>query len=125
MAARARSFWTDVGGGVAVVAMLALASPGVRVARADPAPAPAPGPTALFAGTSEPAGMCAVDAEPTLARREVSRQIAERLRQAMAGEDGDAVVLNGRGYNYARRSDPAAALALIEAEARRQEAASR
>jgi hypothetical protein len=99
----------DAAGVLSLAAFLALASPGVRVARAEPG------------GAEAPAGaMCRADETPPASGARLAAETL-RLLQAQARAGGEEVVqLNGRGYNYGAPRDLSAELALIEAEARRQ-----
>lgn len=104
----------DLAGALALAALFALASPGVQVARAESPRSP------TFAGTGD-AAMCRVD-DPAPLRSSAAAYAAQRLREAMlAGGEDEVRVLNGRGHNYRRDRDPMAELALLEAEARRQQ----
>jgi hypothetical protein len=95
--------WKTALGLLALAAFLLLASPGVRVARAEPAPSE---------GASCEAGAPAAGESPELAH------LLERLRReaelgpapARRGSDPEAFVpLNGRGYNYGAAAGPGAA----------------
>jgi hypothetical protein len=101
----------DVAGVLSLAAFLALASPGVRVARAE-----SPGAAAPSGGA-----MCRADDPPSMSGARLATETLRLLQeQARAAGDEEIVVLNGRGYNYGGQRDLAAELALIEAEARRQ-----
>jgi len=119
-----RSIVVQAVGSLALVAMLALASPGVRVARAEPGELQRAAPSPSLAGlpSSPHEGVCRVDESQVapVPRRgpAISAHVVERLRQEMASGDGEFVSLNGRGYNYRRGPNPASALALIDAEAK-------
>ena len=120
---KARSLIVEVGGCLAVVAMLSLSSPGVRLARAEnDTPALATSAPALV-GLSNSSGdnVCRVEesdvAEQTAEQgAAITAQLVERLRREQPTDDGEYVVLNGRGYNYRRDTNMAGALALIEAD---------
>jgi hypothetical protein len=108
-----------IAGLLALLGMLALASPGVRVARAGDAPVEAaPADTASGSG----AGACGVggDSTPQVDRSALAAQIAERLRAEMQSSEEKPVLLNGRGYNYRVPRDPMRELQIVESEARRQ-----
>jgi hypothetical protein len=116
---RAGSGVKTIAGLLALLGMLALASPGVRVARAGDAPAEAaPADTASGSG----AGACGVggDSTPQVDRSALAAQIAERLRAEMQSSEEKPVLLNGRGYNYRVPRDPMRELQIVESEARRQ-----
>jgi hypothetical protein len=110
---------------LAVVGMLALSSPGVRVARAGDGDAATPelSPVAVPAG--ETAGVCKVGDEPRPRTNPsaISAQIAERIRLEMQSSDEQPVVLNSRGYNYRTVRDPLRELQVVESEATRQQEA--
>jgi hypothetical protein len=114
-----------VAGILALVGMLALSSPGVRVARAgngDPGTSE-PAPSAIASG--QEAGVCSVD-NPNPSRAEGSsaptaEQIAARIRMEMMSSGEKPIVLNGRGYNYRVARDPQRELELLRAEALRQQ----
>ncbi len=103
--------WKTALGLLALAALLLLASPGVRVARAEPAAPEAP--------------VCAAEAGRDGAL-EVA-ELLERLRReaaagpplAAAGAEGESLVpLNGRGYNYGAAPSGDAAALRQELEAR-------
>jgi hypothetical protein len=101
----------DAAGVLSVAAFLSLASPGVRVARAESPAASAPNGGA----------MCRADEPPPTSGARLATETLRLLQeQARAAGEEEVVVLNGRGYNYGGPRDLAAELALIEAEARRQ-----
>jgi hypothetical protein len=114
-----------VAGLLAVVGMLALSSPGVRVARAGDGAAVAPELSPVAVPTGETAGACKVGDEPRprANRSAISAQIAERLRLETQSGDEKPVVLNSRGYNYRTVRDPLRELQVVEAEATRQQGA--
>ena len=109
-------------GALAVIGMLALSSPGVRVARAkegDPvssevSPAPLPGGSAAGASRVEGEAVPLPKGSPT------PEAIAERIRAEMQSSGEKPVVLNGRGYNYATPRDPLRELGMVRSEAARQ-----
>jgi hypothetical protein len=109
-----------------VGALALLSLPGVEAARAGTDLLP---PVAkLFAYDAAPlvaapqpapAGTCANNPAAVMRRADANRQAAlARIAEAMAGT-GQAEVLDGRGYGYHARRDPAVELMRIEAEARR------
>jgi hypothetical protein len=109
-------------GFLAVVGMLALSSPGVRVARAGDGDA-APSELSRFVVTSSSeSGSCKVGGETDIraTRSDISAKIAERLRAEMQSSEEKPVVLNGRGYNYKISRDPQRELRMVESEAARQ-----
>jgi hypothetical protein len=104
---------------MALVGMLALASPGVRVARAGDGDAPSSGiPPRIL---SDDAGSCPDKTAAWVHRPSVSAYIAQQLKAEMQKSGEKPVVLNGRGYNYRVMRDPQRELAIIEAEAKRQQ----
>jgi hypothetical protein len=114
-----------VAGLLAVVGMLALSSPGVRVARAGDGDAATLefSPVAVPAG--ETAGVCKVGDEPRprANRSAISAEAAERIRLEMQSSGEKPVVLNSHGYNYRTVQDPLRELQVVEAEATRQQEA--
>lgn len=94
-------------GWTAVAAMLLLASPGVRVVRAETPSA-----------SSDEGLVCKAPApEERAARRDaVMDQVARRLQAEFAAAD-DVRPLNGRGYGYRPRPDVLRELQQIELEA--------
>jgi hypothetical protein len=109
-----------IAGGLAVAGMLALSSPGVRVARAEDGDAATSEPTS--ASVSSGSGSCRGGAEnnPRAVRSGVPFQIVDRLRAEMRSSGEQPVVLNGRGYNYRVSRDPQRELGVVESEATRQ-----
>jgi hypothetical protein len=103
--------------------MLALSSPGVRVARAEDGAATSSGLSQSGAPSSGKAEVCKVREQnsPRAVPPGVSAQIAERIRAEMLNSGEAPVVLNGRGYNYDRARDPQLELRIVEAEAARQQ----
>lgn len=106
---------------VAAGALLALGGPGVTVARADAGARRIP--LEIGDGAS-----CRVQDREERAR-EAQRgsaaamaRLQERLRAQLEADGGEAVVLNGRGYNYGRdeRVDPARELMILFRDAERQ-----
>jgi hypothetical protein len=119
---RAESTAKTVAGVMALVGMLALSSPGVRVARAGDGDAASS--EVSSAASSGDAGVCRVGEEPKpwVSRAAISAHIAERLKAEMQNSDEKPIPLNGRGYNYRTARDPQQELATIRAEAARQKA---
>ena len=118
---RAGSVAKTLAGVIAVVGMLALSSPGVRVARAGDGDVAS---SAISPGvSSDDAATCRVGEKPKpwVDRAAVSAHIAELLKAEMQSGGEKPVVLNGRGYNYRVPRDPQRELAIIEAEAARQQ----
>jgi len=114
-----------IAGVLAVVGMLALSSPGVRVARAGNGDAATPELSPVAIPAAETAGVCKVGDEPR-PRNSPSvnhAQIAERIRLEMLNSGEKPVVLNSRGYNYRTVQDPLRELQVVEAEATRQQEA--
>jgi len=107
-------------GALAVMGMLALSSPGVRVARAGGGDAassevsPAPLPEASAASRVERG------AAPLPKGSATPEAIAEKLRAEMESSGEKPVVLNGRGYNYVTPRDPLRELGMVRSEAARQ-----
>ncbi len=119
---RAGSAAKTVAGVLAVVGMLALSSPGVRVARAGDGDAASAEPSPAGVSSSGAPGVCKVDDENRRAIRSgLSGEIAERLRAEMQSGGEKPLVLNGRGYNYRVPRDPQRELRLVESEAARQQ----
>lgn len=112
-----------VAGALAVAGMLALSSPGVRVARAEDGEAASSEPSAAAVSSGGAPGACRVadPGNPRATRSGVSARIAERLRAEMQSSDQKPVVLNGRGYNYMVLRDPQRELRIVESEAIRQQ----
>jgi hypothetical protein len=73
---------------------------------------------------SDDAGSCPAADKPAawVDRPSVSAYIAQQLKAEMEKSGEKPVVLNGRGYNYRVMRDPQRELAIIEAEAKRQQA---
>jgi len=115
----------NLAGLLAVVGMLALSSPGVRVARAGDGDVTTPEPSPAAAPSDETAGSCKVgdESRPRTSPSVISAQIAERIRLEMQSSDEKPVVLNSRGYNYQTVRDPLHELQVIEAEATGQQEA--
>lgn len=110
-----RSRVLDLGAALALAALLGLGPAGPAPAGAESLLGSAP------SSASDPA-MCRAD-EPagSLPPGGVQAHVIERLREAMlAGDPREVVVLDGRGHNYRRQSDPLAELAILQEEARRQ-----
>jgi hypothetical protein len=109
-------------GVLALVGMLALSSPGVRVARAGDGDAASPEVSPVDVSGGDAAGVCRVGDEPKprVDRSALSAQIAERLRAEMQSSGEPPILLNSRGYNYRVGRDLQRELAIIEAEATRQ-----
>jgi hypothetical protein len=119
---RAGSTAKTVAGVLAVVGMLALSSPGVRVARAGEGDAASNAPSPVGVSADEATGVCKVgDENPRAIRSGLSAEVAERLRAAMQSSGEKPLVLNGRGYNYRIPRDPQRELRLVESEAARQQ----
>lgn len=118
---RAGSVAKTLAGVMALVGMLALSSPGVRVARAGDGDAPSSGISPRI--LSDDAGSCPAGDKPApwVHRPSVSAYIAQQLKAEMQSGGEKPVVLNGRGYNYRIPRDPQRELAIIEAEAARQQ----
>jgi hypothetical protein len=119
---RLRSRAQTAVGILGLLGMLALSSPGVRVARAGDGDGASPESCPATVEASRGSSACKVgDAtEPRVDRSALAAQIAERLRAEMQ-KSGDApVVLNSRGYNYRTARDPLAELKVMEAESRSQ-----
>jgi len=119
---RAGSKAKTVAGALAVAGMLALSSPGVRVARAGDGDAASSEPSPAGASSGRASGACKVGEEnnPRATRSGISAKIAERLQAEMQSSDEKPVVLNGRGYNYRVFRDPQRELEMVESEAARQ-----
>lgn len=107
---------------MAVVGMLALSSPGVRVARAGDGDAASTELPAKRVWSRTEIRACKVpdQSKPPATATGVSAAIAERIRAEMQSSDEKPVVLNGRGYNYGSVRDPQLELRIVEAEAARQ-----
>jgi len=118
---------------LALLGMLALSSPGVRVARAGDGDATSSelSPAAVSSGdaaspvavsSGDAAGVCRVGDESSQRanRSAISAQIAERLRAEMASSAEKPIVLNSRGYNYRIPRDLQREMEIVEAEATRQ-----
>jgi len=107
---------------LALAGMLALSSPGVRVARAGDGDAASSGscPAAVESGRGSSACKVGDEPKPRLDPSAVSAQIAERLRVEMQSSDEKPVVLNGRGYNYRTVRDPQHEIKIVETEAKSQ-----
>ena len=119
---RAGSTAKTVAGVLAVVGMLALSSPGVRVARAEEGDAASSEPSPAAVSSSDTAEACKAGSRnnPRATRSGISARIAERLQAEMQSSDEKPVVLNGRGYNYKIPRDPQRELRIVESEAERQ-----
>lgn len=109
------SSWTharNTAGWLAVVAMVALASPGVTPVRAGE------GDDLAGAGSGE-AAVCDPSAAPAAVMNVT--QMIEQLRQQAEAEaeggtsDPDFVVLNNRGFNYGTPRDPDPGRAAVDA----------
>jgi hypothetical protein len=111
-----------VTGTLALVGMLILSSPGVRVAQAGDGDASSPDSSPVEVSGADAGGTCKVgdDPKPRVDRSVLSARIAERLRAEMQSGGEKPVALNGRGYNYRTARDPLRELAIVEAEAKRQ-----
>jgi hypothetical protein len=116
---RAGSGVKTIGGLLALLGMLALASPGVRVARAEDAPSQG---SAAVVSSGDGAGACGVGEQstPRVDRSALAARIAERLRAEMQSSEEMPVPLDGRGYNYRTPRDPLRELQIVESEAKRQ-----
>ena len=119
---RPGSIAKTIAGMLALVGMLALSSPGIRVARAGDGDvaSPAVSPVDVPGGGAEAVRKVGDEPKPPADRSALSAQIAERLRAEMQSSDEKPVVLNGRGYNYRPARDLRRELEIVEAEARRQ-----
>ena len=119
---RAGSTAKAVAGVLAVVGMLALSSPGVRVARAEEGDAASSERSPAAVSSSGAAETCKVGNRnnPRATRTGISARVAERLQAEMQSGDEKPVVLNGRGYNYRILRDPQRELRIVESEAERQ-----
>jgi len=121
-------------GSVALVLALLLASPGVRVSRADPATPEAPADfswdPALEPGASEsalarsvkvsqPAGTCAAESAPVVMPTERALQGLRGMPLAIADGDEELNSLNARGYNIGK-AEPSRELQALMAEIRRR-----
>ena len=114
-------------GALAVVATIALAAPGVRVARAEDQPSVSTVPAASQALvlSSKPVTRVEVEAGPSCSEALPSRvvrddfferqqqlKLEEEIARRKAGSPGTAhsteagIVLNGRGYNYGADRQP-------------------
>lgn len=119
---RAGSAAKMVVGSLAVAGMLALSSPGVRVARAENGEAALSERYRSVVTSSGSSQSCKVG-EQSDARSDRSAafaRIAEQIRAEMQSSDEKPVVLNGRGYNYKVARDPQLELRILQAEAARQ-----
>ena len=111
---RTRVSWKAFAGGSSLVAMLLLASPGVRIARAEP-PAPEPVPYGGLSG----AGSCRVgDSAPRLPSARALGPALARIEQRAAEED--IVVFDGTGLNYHSDQDPGSEIRRIQEELQRE-----
>ena len=110
-------------GSLAMAGMLALSSPGVRVARAGDGAAASSelSPAGVSSGSASGACRLGDQNNPRATRSGVSAKIAERLQAEMQSSGEKPVVLNGRGYNYRVPRDPQRELRLVESEAARQQ----
>jgi hypothetical protein len=105
--------------------MLALSSPGVRVARAGDGSAASGAPPAQVSSGEAPGACKPGDApKPRVDQAAISARIAERLRAEMESSGEKPIVLNGRGYNYRTSRDLQRELKILEADAARQQQAS-
>ncbi|MGB3097281.1 MAG: hypothetical protein WBB46_11200 [Candidatus Deferrimicrobiaceae bacterium] len=120
---RAGSAAKTVAGVLAVAGMLALSSPGVRVARAGDGDTASSELSSAGVSSGSASGACRGGAEnnPRATRSGVSVKIAERLQAEMRSSGEKPVVLNGRGYNYSISRDPQRELRMVESEATRQQ----
>ena len=111
---RSRVSWQTLTGASCLAAMLLLASPGVRIARAEsPAPEPVP-----YAGLPD-AGSCRVGAPgPRLPSARALGPALAQIEQRAAEED--IVVFDGTGLNYRSDQDPASEIRRIQEELRRE-----
>ena len=112
-----------VAGVLAVAGMLALSSPGVRVARAGDGDATSSelSPAGVSSGSASGACRGGDQNNPRATRSGVSAKIAERLQAEMQSSGEKPVVLNGRGYNYRVSRDPQRELRIVESEAKSQQ----
>jgi hypothetical protein len=103
--------------------MLALSSPGVRVAWAGDGDAASPQPSPAGVSSESKPESCKVrdQISPRAVRPGVAAKVAERIRMEMQSSGEKPVVLNGRGYNYPTVRDPQLELRIVESEARRQQ----
>ena len=121
---RAGSAAKTVAGVLAVAGMLALSSPGVRVARAGDGDATSSelSPAGVSSGSGSRSCRGGAENDPRAIRSGVPVQIVDRLRAEMRNSGEQPVVLNGRGYNYRVSRDPQRELSIVESEAKgRQE----
>jgi len=109
-------------GSLAMAGMLALSSPGVRVARAGDGDAALSERYRSVVSNSGSSQSCKVGGQSDAGsdRSAVLAQITERIRAEMQSSDEKPVVLNGRGYNYRTSRDPQLELRILQAEAARQ-----
>ncbi len=130
--AAARSLRSQLPFAFACAVLLALSIPGVEIARAQDDLAPSadelfslkrsarasplqPDASSSSCAAPDPA----VQQAQIAAQRERIRQLAELVK---ASGDGEAVVLNGRGYGYQAGPDMAAELQRVYTEAARHQA---
>ena len=119
---RAGSTAKTVAGVLAVAGMLALSSPGVRVARAGEGDAASAEPSPVGVSADGAPGVCKPrDENPRATRSGISAKIAQRLQAEMQSSGEKPLVLNGRGYNYQVPRDPQRELQMVEIEAARQQ----
>jgi hypothetical protein len=119
---RLRSRAQTAVGILALLGMLALSSPGVRVARAGDGDAASSESCPADVESSCGSSACKVgdETEPRPDRSAVAARIAERLRAEMQSSDEKPIVLNGRGYNYRTARDPLREIETVETEAKRR-----
>jgi len=119
---RAGSTAKTVAGVLAVAGMLALSSPGVRVARAGEGDAASAQPSPVGVSADRAPDVCKPrDENPRATRSGISAKIAQRLQAEMESSGEKPLVLNGRGYNYKVPRDPQRELQMVETEAARQQ----
>ena len=105
-----------------MLGMLALSSPGVRVARAGDGDATSSELSPAAVSSGDAAGVCRAgdESRQQANRSAISAEIAERLRAEMASSAEKPIVLNSRGYNYKTPRDLQREMEIVEAEATRQ-----
>lgn len=92
---------TTVLGSLALAGALALLSPGVEVVRADDGPGAAANASSSDGLTCEAGTINGGEEVAEYLRRIQQLQIEQMNRTAPIGDtDGEAIVLNNRGYNY-------------------------
>ena len=92
---------TTVLGSLALAGTLALLSPGVEVVRADDGPDGAAIASSSDGLTCEAGTINGGEETAAFLRRIQQLQVEEMNRAAPTGDtDGEAIVLNNRGYNY-------------------------